>query len=55
VNIPPLSSEEPVGGPTLNDLRAAVDALKKPRRGEQVAEASVEEGVADEDSNSTHP
>jgi hypothetical protein len=39
VSIPPLSSpetaalaaREEVGAPTLNDLRAAVDALKKPR------------------------
>jgi uncharacterized coiled-coil protein SlyX len=58
VVIPPLSSdrEEIVGGPTLNDLRAAVDALKKPRRGEQVAEAPDEQGVitSDEEANSSH-
>jgi hypothetical protein len=41
VTIPPLSTEsstltmrEEVPTPTLNDLRAAVDALKKPRRSE---------------------
>jgi len=57
LTIPPLTSDEPVSGPTLNDLRAAVDALKKPRRGEQVAEAPADEGVAvadEEESNSTH-
>lgn len=61
---PPLTSERPpetVSAPTLNDLRAAVDALKKPRRGEHVAEASAEEeefspapATVDEDTNSTH-
>jgi uncharacterized coiled-coil protein SlyX len=58
LTIPPLSSEEPVPGPTLNDLRAAVDALKKPRRGEQVAEAPGEhdgaEGLPDDQPNSAH-
>jgi hypothetical protein len=44
VTIAPLSSETPparleeVAGPSLNDLRAAVDALKKPRRPEPVSE-----------------
>lgn len=48
VTIAPLSSEttparlEDVAGPTLNDLRAAVDALKKPRRQEPVGEAPPE-------------
>jgi len=39
-SIPPLSTQSPgadVPGPSLNDLRAAVDALKKPRRPEHVA------------------
>jgi hypothetical protein len=57
VVIPPLSSDrdESSSGPTLNDLRAAVDALKKPRRGEQVAEAPDEAGVtSDEEPNSSH-
>ena len=46
VIIPPLSSvetttapREEVPSPTLNDLRAAVDALKQPRRPELVTEA----------------
>jgi hypothetical protein len=49
VAIAPLSSEtaqtrvEEVTGPSLNDLRAAVDALKKPRRPEPVNEAPAED------------
>jgi hypothetical protein len=39
---PPPAAPEPVG-PNLNDLRAAVDALKKPRRPEPVAEQLNEE------------
>jgi vacuolar-type H+-ATPase subunit H len=57
VSIPPLSGQAPAASPSppqgaahadepapnLDELRAAVDALKKPRRGEQVSESS--EGV----------
>jgi len=58
--IPRLSSETAayappvaeVAGPNLNDLRAAVDALKKPRRAEHVAEP-VPEPV--DDVNETAP
>jgi len=51
--IPRLSSSETppvaeVAGPSLNDLRAAVDALKKPRRPEPAAEAASEPPDADE-------
>jgi vacuolar-type H+-ATPase subunit H len=48
VTIAPLSSEAPparleeVAGPSLNDLRAAVDALKKPRRPELASEQPAE-------------
>src|SRR5207247_2763318 len=48
VAIAPLSSETPparledVAGPSLSDLRAAVDALKKPRRTEYVSEPDAE-------------
>jgi hypothetical protein len=48
VAIAPLSSEIPparleeVAGPSLNDLRAAVDALKKPRKTEYVSEPPSE-------------
>jgi len=48
VAIAPLSSEtaparlEDVAGPSLNDLRAAVDALKKPRKTEFVTEPTSE-------------
>jgi hypothetical protein len=47
VTIPPLSTpestriEEPPS-PALNDLRAAVDALKKPRRVEAASEPAME-------------
>jgi DNA repair exonuclease SbcCD ATPase subunit len=47
VTIPPLSAETPTlraedTGPSLNDLRAAVDALKKPRRPEPLADTPME-------------
>jgi DNA repair exonuclease SbcCD ATPase subunit len=49
VSIPPLSAVEPmpariedVASPALSDLRAAVDALKKPRRIESAAETAAE-------------
>src|SRR5215216_6150049 len=45
VTIPPLSVEaqrEEVPSPALNDLRAAVDALKKPRRPEPIGDESTE-------------
>jgi hypothetical protein len=48
VAIAPLSSETPparledVAGPSLSDLRAAVDALKRPRRSEYVSEPDAE-------------
>jgi hypothetical protein len=50
--IPRLSTpaSADVAGPNLNDLRAAVDALKKPRAAGTVAEASAEE---DADSSDT--
>ncbi len=53
LSIPPLSSEreEAAPGPTLSDLRAAVDALKRPRRGEQVNEADEED---DEEGRAQH-
>src|SRR6266536_3687369 len=52
LSIPPLSSEreQAVPGPTLSDLRAAVDALKRPRRGEQ-----VNEGANEEEDEESHP
>ncbi len=51
VSIPPLSSEsqnarEDVAGPTLSDLRAAVDALKRPVRPETPANSEAEESDA---------
>jgi hypothetical protein len=57
LTIPPLTSEREE--PTLNDLRAAVDALKRPRKGEQVAEEPDEDEAtparnsieSDEDAN----
>jgi hypothetical protein len=58
LSIPPLSSEREEPPASLNDLRAAVDALKKPRRGEAVNEAPDEDAVrtetADEETNSAH-
>jgi hypothetical protein len=53
LSIPPLSSEiaETVPGPTLSDLRAAVDALKRPRRGEQVGEGEEEHEEREEKRN----
>lgn len=56
VSIPPLSMERPpaaeeeaavVDAPTLSDLRAAVDALKRPRRGEVVSEPAPEPEAAE--------
>jgi len=46
VTIPPLSGEAPredVVGPSLNDLRAAVDALKRPVRPENTANSTEDE------------
>jgi chromosome segregation ATPase len=47
MNIPPLTTTEParedVTGPTLSDLRAAVDALKRPVRPETSASSDADE------------